>query len=96
MALSRRQFLTRVGQAGGYSAAFTMMQSLGLLPMPEASAQQQPLTRVSGNGARILILGGGRTAPTPETLERMRHVRFPASDPLTGTSGALPKLWSQS
>jgi monoamine oxidase len=36
-----------------------MMQSLGLLPMPEASAQQQPLTRVSGNGARILILGGG-------------------------------------
>jgi uncharacterized protein YjlB len=37
-----------------------------------------------------------RTAPTPEVLERMRHVRFPASDPLTGASGALPKLWLQS
>jgi uncharacterized protein YjlB len=36
-----------------------------------------------------------RTAPTPEVLERMRHVRFPASDPLTGASGALPKLWPQ-
>jgi uncharacterized protein YjlB len=37
-----------------------------------------------------------RTAPTPEVLERMRHVRFPASDPLTGVSGALPQLWLQS
>jgi uncharacterized protein YjlB len=37
-----------------------------------------------------------RTAATPEVLERMRHVRFPASDPLTGASGALPKLWLQS
>jgi uncharacterized protein YjlB len=36
-----------------------------------------------------------RTAPTPEVLERMRHVRFPASDPLTGAAGALPKLWPQ-
>jgi uncharacterized protein YjlB len=36
-----------------------------------------------------------RTAPTPQVLERMRHVRFPASDPLTGATGALPKLWSQ-
>jgi uncharacterized protein YjlB len=36
-----------------------------------------------------------RTSPTPEVLERMRHVRFPASDPLTGASGALPKLWLQ-
>jgi uncharacterized protein YjlB len=36
-----------------------------------------------------------RTAPTPEVLERMRQVPFPASDPLTGASGALPKLWPQ-
>lgn len=34
-----------------------------------------------------------RSAASPDTLERMRHVRFPASDPLTGQSGALPKLW---
>jgi uncharacterized protein YjlB len=37
-----------------------------------------------------------RTAAAPEVLERMRQVRFPASDPLTGATGALPKLWSQS
>jgi uncharacterized protein YjlB len=36
-----------------------------------------------------------RTAPSAEVLERMRHVRFPASDPLTGAAGALPKLWLQ-
>lgn len=35
-----------------------------------------------------------RTAPTPEVLERMRHIRFPASDPVTGSTGALPKLWA--
>jgi uncharacterized protein YjlB len=35
-----------------------------------------------------------RTAPTPEALERMKQVRFPASDPLTGANGALPKLWA--
>lgn len=37
-----------------------------------------------------------RTAATPEALERIRRVRFPASDPITGASGALPKLWLQS
>jgi uncharacterized protein YjlB len=35
-----------------------------------------------------------RTAATPEVLERMRQVKFPASDPLTGPTGALPKLWT--
>jgi uncharacterized protein YjlB len=34
-----------------------------------------------------------RTAATAEVLERMRHVPFPASDPITGAAGALPKLW---
>lgn len=34
-----------------------------------------------------------RTAATPEILERMRRVRFPASDPIAGSSGPLPKLW---
>jgi uncharacterized protein YjlB len=35
-----------------------------------------------------------RTAATPEVLERIRQVRFPASDPITGSKGALPKLWA--
>lgn len=34
-----------------------------------------------------------RSAATPEVLERIRHVRFPASDPVSGKSGPLPKLW---
>ncbi len=34
-----------------------------------------------------------RTAPTPEVRERMSRVKFPASDPVTGAEGALPKLW---
>ena len=36
-----------------------------------------------------------RTAPTPETLEQMYRVRFPASDPVTGPNGPLPKLWTR-
>ena len=35
-----------------------------------------------------------RTAATPEVIERIRRVRFPASDPLTGSKGALPTLWT--
>jgi uncharacterized protein YjlB len=34
-----------------------------------------------------------RTAPTPEMQERMRHVAFPPSDPVTGASGPLPAIW---
>ncbi len=58
MSLTRRQFLMRAGQAGGYSAAFVLMQSLGLLPVPEAIAQD-PLRLVDGQGTRVVILGGG-------------------------------------
>ena len=58
MGFTRRDFLTRVGQAGGYSAAFMMMQSLGLLPAPEAYAHAA-LEPAPGNGARVVILGGG-------------------------------------
>jgi monoamine oxidase len=58
MSLTRRQFLLRAGQAGGYGAAFVFMQSLGLLPIPEAVAQD-PLRLVNGRGKRVVILGGG-------------------------------------
>jgi monoamine oxidase len=59
MALSRRDFLHRVGQAGGFSAAFLTMQSLGLAP---ALAQTQPPLAAapdSGKGVKVAILGGG-------------------------------------
>jgi uncharacterized protein YjlB len=35
-----------------------------------------------------------RTAPTPQVIEQMRRVAFPASDPVTGATGPLPKLWT--
>jgi monoamine oxidase len=57
MALTRRQFLLRVGQAGGYGAAFTMMQTLGLLPI--AASKAQSVRGVTGHGTRVVILGGG-------------------------------------
>jgi monoamine oxidase len=57
MALTRRQFLLRVGQVGGYGAAFTMMQTLGLLPI--AATELQPVRGVAGHGTRVVILGGG-------------------------------------
>ncbi len=34
-----------------------------------------------------------RSAPTPDTLDRMAHLTFPASDPVSGASGPLPTLW---
>ena len=59
MGLSRREFLLRAGQAGGYSAAFVLMQSLGLLPLPGAVAEEGSLRLVDGKGMRVVILGGG-------------------------------------
>jgi monoamine oxidase len=57
MSLTRRQFLMRAGQTGGYGAAFVLMQSLGLLPAPRATGE--PLHLIDGKGMRIVILGGG-------------------------------------
>ena len=59
MSLTRRDFLMRAGQTGGYSAAFVLMQSLGLLAIPEAVGETGPLRLVDGRGARVVILGGG-------------------------------------
>ncbi|HTV16876.1 MAG TPA: FAD-dependent oxidoreductase [Acidobacteriaceae bacterium] len=59
MSLTRRQFLMRVGQAGGYGAAFSMMQTLGLLAVPEAEAEANRLRLVDGQGSKVVILGGG-------------------------------------
>jgi len=58
MSLTRRQFLMRAGQAGGYGATYVLMQSLGLLPTPEVVGGE-PLRLVNGRGTRVVILGGG-------------------------------------
>jgi monoamine oxidase len=59
MGLSRRDFLTRVGQAGGYSAAFVAMQGLGL--MPARAERPMPIAAApgSGKGVKVVVLGGG-------------------------------------
>src|SRR5215467_7876576 len=59
MALTRRQFLMRVAQAGGYSATFGAMQSLGLLAAPPSTPSVVDLPADVGKGLRVLILGGG-------------------------------------
>jgi monoamine oxidase len=59
MGISRRDFLMRVGQAGGYSAAFATMQSLGLMPMKGALAAPIQAAAGSGKGVKVVVLGGG-------------------------------------
>ena len=59
MGISRRAFLTRVGQVGGFSAAFTTMQSLGLMPMKGVMAQPIHAATGTGKGTKVVVLGGG-------------------------------------
>src|ERR1700722_13301309 len=59
MGVSRRDFLMRVGQVGGFGAAFATMQSLGLMPMKGEQAAPIQAAAVSGNGVKVVVLGGG-------------------------------------
>lgn len=73
MGLSRRDFITRVGQAGGYSASFVAMQGIGILPeragaqtpgsSPHQAQTAQPTAIAAppnvGKGASVVVLGAG-------------------------------------
>jgi monoamine oxidase len=59
MGISRRDFITRVGQAGGYSAAFVAMQSIGLMPARASIVEPLAVAPGAGRGVRVVILGGG-------------------------------------
>lgn len=59
MGISRRAFLGRVGQAGGYGALFLTMTGMGLLAAPAAYAGPPKLTAGSGRGVKVAILGAG-------------------------------------
>jgi monoamine oxidase len=59
MGITRRDFLTRVGQAGGYSAAFLTMQGLGLIDASGATIKSVEAATGSGKGTKVVILGGG-------------------------------------
>jgi monoamine oxidase len=59
MSFTRRDFLTRVGKAGGYSAAFASMQALGLMPMYGEQWKAIEAAPNSGKGTKVVVLGGG-------------------------------------
>ena len=60
MAFSRRDFLSRVGQAGGYSAAFLAMQGMGLIEARgEIGTESVAAAPGSGSGVKVVVLGGG-------------------------------------
>lgn len=59
MGITRRDFLTRVGQAGGYTAAFITMQSLGLMPMKGQRPLPIPAEPGSGKAIKVVVLGAG-------------------------------------
>lgn len=56
---SRRDFLTQIGQAGGYGAAFAAMQALGLGPTVASAASVPDLPPHAGKNIKVAILGGG-------------------------------------
>ena len=58
MSLTRRLFIQRMAQIGGYSAAFSTMQALGLIAGPGVSPLPQ-LAADFGKGKKIVILGAG-------------------------------------
>ena len=59
MGLTRRDFLMRVGQAGGYSAAFLTMQSMGLMGAHAETKRPLMVAPDTGKGTKVVILGGG-------------------------------------
>lgn len=59
MAVTRREFLTRVGQAGGYSAAFLAMQGIGLMEPGARAATPVLAAPGSGKGTKVVVLGAG-------------------------------------
>src|ERR1700712_4971883 len=59
MGISRRDFLMRVGQAGGYTAAFATMQSLGMLPIKGLLAEPIRAEAGAGKGTSVVVLGAG-------------------------------------
>lgn len=59
MSITRRNFLARVGQVGGYSAVFSTMQALGLSPMKGQRAAPIAAAPGTGKGVNVVVLGAG-------------------------------------
>ena len=57
--LTRRNFLSQVGVAGGAAAVYETMVAMGMINLPTAWAGPPQLNQESGNGQSVLILGAG-------------------------------------
>jgi monoamine oxidase len=66
--LIRRQFVNLAGKAGGFGAAYLVMQGLGLLPDDLAHASPPELEPGSGSGSSVAILGAGLAGLTAAYL----------------------------
>ena len=58
MSVTRRSFIQRIAKIGGYSAAYSTMNAMGLIGLPDASLLPD-LSPGFGNGKSVLILGAG-------------------------------------
>ena len=59
MGISRRDFLMRVGQAGGYGATFAAVQALGLMAMEGQIPEPIRAAANAGKGVKVVVLGAG-------------------------------------
>lgn len=57
MSITRRHFLNQIALAGGYAAAFSAMNALGMMPRAEASTLPD-MPADFGKGKKVVILGG--------------------------------------
>jgi monoamine oxidase len=56
---TRREFISRVVQAGGFGAGFLCMNSLELFGVERSAAQKISLPKDAGKGTKVIILGAG-------------------------------------
>jgi monoamine oxidase len=59
MVMTRRDLINRIGQAGGFGAAYMTMQGLGLISTATTTEAAVTLPPGGGKGVKIIILGGG-------------------------------------
>jgi monoamine oxidase len=57
--MTRRELIWRAASAGGYSAAFVLMRSMGLLAEPSRASAQFHLPPGIGKQKKVVILGAG-------------------------------------
>src|SRR6185312_6982381 len=70
--MTRRTFVARVGRAGGFTAAFSTLQMLGLMPAKAEPRLDLRMDAQSGKGVRVAVLGAG-IAGLAAAWELRRH-----------------------